>query len=235
MALKVEDIHTFYGKSYVLQGVSLEVANGKIVVVLGKNGMGKTTLIRSIMGLTPINQGRIVLKGVDLTAMPPHLRVRKGLGLVPQGREIFPSLNVLENLLINARPQTLADLPTWDLDRIFNQFPSLKRRMSNKGDRLSGGEQQMLAIGRALMGNPVFLLMDEPSEGLAPIIVQEIATLIGELKAHGLSILLVEQNFNFAMETADHVYIMNKGHIVHECAPKELVNDEETRERYLGI
>jgi branched-chain amino acid transport system ATP-binding protein len=233
--LTVEEIHTFFGKSYILQGVSVEVGEGKIIAVLGRNGVGKTTLIRSIMGLIPTSKGRVLLRGEDITGLPSYARAKRGVGLVPQGRQIFPSLTVLENLRINARPPIQADGPRWDLDSIFGQFPILKHRMSNRGDQLSGGEQQMLAICRALLGNPIVLLMDEPSEGLAPLIVQEIASMIEDFRASGLSVLLVEQNFNFAMNAADYVYLMNKGRIVYESSPAELAENREVRARFLGI
>ncbi|MFC1833144.1 ABC transporter ATP-binding protein [Thermodesulfobacteriota bacterium] len=233
--LTVVDIHTFYGKSYVLQGVSLTVGSGEIVAVLGRNGVGKTTLMRSVMGLTPAHRGRVDLHCEDVTAMPPYKRARRGLGLIPQGRQIFPSLSVLENLRIGARANSSDETTAWTLERILDRFPSLEPRLSNKGDQLSGGEQQMLAIGRALMGNPTFLLMDEPSEGLAPLIVRQIALLVGELVGLGLSILLVEQNFNFAMNSADYVYLMNKGRIVYESTPAELAARKDVRKRFLGI
>lgn len=233
--LRVEEIHTYFGKSYVLQGVSLEVGEGKIISVLGRNGVGKTTLVRSIMGLASVSRGKVLLEEEDITDLPAHDRAKRGLGLVPQGRQIFPSLTVLENLLINARPPVGAGRPKWDLDWVFNRFAPLKYRLSNRGNQLSGGEQQMLAICRALLGNPLLLLMDEPSEGLAPLIVQDIASMIKDFKASGLSVLLVEQNFNFAMNTADHVYLMNKGQIVYESGPKQLAENRDMRERYLGI
>ena len=233
--LKVEEIHTYFGKSYVLQGVSLEVGDGRTVAVLGRNGVGKTTLIRSIMGLVPTAKGKVLLKGEDIISIPPYSRVKKGMGLVPQGRQIFPSLTVLENLRINAWPPVSAGSSTWDLDWVFGHFPVLKSRTSHRGDHLSGGEQQMLAICRALLGNPIMLLMDEPSEGLAPLIVKEIASMIKDFKARGLSALLVEQNFNFAMNAADFVYLMSKGRIVHESIPMEVVENKEIREKYLGI
>lgn len=233
--LMVDDVHTFLGKSYVIQGTSLRVDEGKIVSLLGRNGVGKTTLIRSIMGLAPISQGRIVLQDEDLTTLKPYTRAKKGLGLVPQGRQIFPSLTVLENIQINTRMSREGQGSRWNLQTILELFPRLKARLSNRGDQLSGGEQQMLAIGRALAGNPVFLLMDEPSEGLAPMVVREIADLVTRLKAQGLSILLVEQNFKLAVGLADHVYIMSKGRIVHESAPAELVENREIKEKFLGI
>jgi len=233
--LKVEGIHTYFGKSYVLQGVSLEVDEGKVVAVLGRNGVGKTTLIRSIMGLTAISKGKVFLTEQDITSLPAYARAKKGVGLVPQGRQIFPSLTVIENLLINARPAIKAGRPMWNVDWIFKRFPVLKYRVSNRGNQLSGGEQQMLAICRALLGNPILLLMDEPSEGLAPLIVQDIASMIKDFKASGLAVLLVEQNFNFAMNVADYVYLMNKGRMVYESIPAELAGNRDVREKYLGI
>jgi len=233
--LMVDDVHTFLGKSYVIQGASLRVNEGKIISLLGRNGVGKTTLIRSIMGLAPISQGRIVLHDEDLTTLKPYTRAKKGLGLVPQGRQIFPSLTVLENIQINTRMSREGQGSRWNLQTILELFPRLKARLSNRGDQLSGGEQQMLAIGRALAGNPVFLLMDEPSEGLAPMVVREIADLVTRLKAQGLSIFLVEQNFKLAVGLADHVYIMSKGRIVYESAPAELVENREIKEKFLGI
>lgn len=233
--LSVEDIHAFYGRSYILQGVSLKVDQGQVSAVLGRNGAGKTTLIRSVMGMTPPVRGEIIFRGEDIARKPPYVIVKKGIGLVPQGRQIFPSLSVLENLNINARSPSTNDHVEWNLEKILAIFPTLKRRLSHKGNQLSGGEQQMLAIGRALMGNPAFLLMDEPSEGLAPLIVQEIGSLINAFKTQGISILLVEQNFNFAMGSADDTFLMNKGKIIHHSLPSELVMNKEIRERYLGI
>lgn len=233
--LLVDDVHTFLGRSYVIQGTSLSVGEGKIVSLLGRNGVGKTTLIRSIMGLVPISQGRIVLRDVDLSTLKPYMRAKNGLGLVPQGRQIFPSLTVLENLQINMRTSSGRQECRWNLQTILELFPRLRARLSNRGDQLSGGEQQMLAIGRALAGNPFFLLMDEPSEGLSPMVVREIADLVIRLKAQGLSILLVEQNFKLAVGIADHVYIMSKGTIVYESAPAELAENGEIKEKFLGI
>jgi branched-chain amino acid transport system ATP-binding protein len=233
--LTVDDVHTFLGKSYVIQGTSMKVGAGKTVCLLGRNGVGKTTLIRSIMGLAPTSRGRILLKEEDITALKPYARAKKGLGLVPQGRQIFPSLTVLENLQINTHVGEEGQQSRWDLQSILHLFPRLKARLSNRGDQLSGGEQQMLAIGRALAGNPIFLLMDEPSEGLAPIVVKEIAELIYRLKDQGLSILLVEQNFKLAVGVADHVYIMSKGKIAYESAPAELAENSVIKEKFLGI
>jgi branched-chain amino acid transport system ATP-binding protein len=230
--LEVEDIHTNYGESYILQGVSLRVGQGEVVAVLGRNGVGKTTLIRSIVGFTPPRGGRILLKGEDITRLPAHEIARRGVGLVPQGRRIFASLAVGEHLQIGERAGNGSG---WSFDRVLGLFPRLRERLENRGNKLSGGEQQMLACGRALVGNPDILLMDEPSEGLAPILVRELGRILAGLKAGGASILLVEQNLAFALRIADRVYLMSKGKIVHESRPDELLRNEEIKARYLGV
>ena len=235
MMLQVEDIHTYYGDSYVIQGISLEVPEGAVVAVLGRNGMGKTTLIRSIVGFTPPRQGRIRFQGQDITRAPSYDIIRRGVGLVPQGRRIFPSLSVLENLTVAARPAAGGDGQAWTLDRIFHLFPRLAERKAHRGNKLSGGEQQMLAIARALMGNPRFLLMDEPSEGLAPLLVRGLGGTLKDLKGHGLSILLVEQNLHFALTAADRVHVLSKGKIVYTSSPEALLRDDEVKHQYLGV
>jgi branched-chain amino acid transport system ATP-binding protein len=231
--IELHDIHTWYGDSYVLQGVSLQAKDATCVVLLGRNGMGKTTTIRSIMGLTPPRKGEIVLNGQNIVGLPPFRIARLGIGLVPQGRMIFPSLSVTENLKMAARTGDKED--PWTLQKVFTLFPKLKERSKNKGNLLSGGEQQMLTIARALMTNPDLILLDEPSEGLAPIVVQEVFRVIEQLKASGHSILLVEQDFGMAMEVADYVYIMSKGSIVYESTPEELIDNESIKSRYLGV
>jgi len=231
--LQLLDVHTYYGESYVLQGISLEVKKSSVVALLGRNGMGKTTTIRSIIGFTPPKQGRIVFKGKDITALNPYQIAQMGMGLIPQGRHIFPSLSVEENLTMAATARGKSE--AWTLDTVYSRFPLLKERANISGSRLSGGEQQMLAIGRALMTNADLLLMDEPSEGLAPIIVQEIRDIIGQLKKGGLSILLVEQNFPMALALADYVYVISKGVIVYESTPEELRDNEEIQTKYLGV
>lgn len=231
--LRVQDIHTYYGESHILHGVSLQVAEGSTVALLGRNGMGKTTTIRSILGLTPPRQGRVLFGGEDVTARGAHLIARRGMGLVPQGRRIFPSLSVEENLVVSAR--TRGRSHPWDLSRVYALFPILKERARIRGTLLSGGEQQMLAIGRALMTNPDLFLMDEPSEGLAPVIVRELAAIARRLKESGLSILLVEQNLPLALQVADYVYVINKGIIVHEAPPEEICQNEAIKAQYLGV
>ncbi len=230
--LKVVDIHTYYGDSYVLQGVSLEVGKETVVALLGRNGVGKTTLIRSIVGFTPPRRGRILFNGKDITHVAAYKIVRMQIGLVPQGRRIFPSLTVKENLAIASRG---AGSQTWNFEKVFALFPRLKERGHHRGNELSGGEQQMLAIARALVSNPVFLLMDEPTEGLAPVLVREVGDAIRRLKEEGLSIFLVEQNLSFAMKFADYTHVMSKGKIVHSSTPKELWENHETKEHYLGV
>ena len=188
--LEVQDIHTYYGDAYVLQGLSLALEQGQILGLLGRNGVGKTTLVNSICGFVPPRRGKIVFKGDDITTIPSFETVRSGMGLVPQGRRVFPTLSVEENLLVAERH---AERHGWNLERVYNMFPRLRERRIQRAKTLSGGEQQMLAIGRGLMGNPRVLLMDEPSEGLAPQIVAEVGRTIAQLKADGLSIVLVEQ------------------------------------------
>lgn len=231
--LELTDIHTYYGESYVLQGISLEIKKGSVVALLGRNGMGKTTTIRSIIGFTPPRRGLVRFKGKDITGLPSYQIAQMGIGLIPQGRHIFPSLSVQENLIMSSRNTDKSG--AWSLERVHSLFPVLKERASYKGNLLSGGEQQMLTIGRALMTNPDLLLMDEPSEGLAPVIVREISHIIKQLKESGFSILLVEQNLPMALKVADYAYVISKGVIVYESTPKELKDNEEVKAKYLGV
>ncbi len=229
--LTIEDLHVAYGESHVVQGVSLAVREGQVAVVLGRNGVGKTTLIRAIAGLTPPRAGRIMLDGDDIAGAPAHAIARRGVALVPQGRRLFPSLTVREHLVVGARPGAAG----WTSARVLDLFPRLRERLRHRGGKLSGGEQGMLAAGRALVGNPRILLMDEPSEGLAPLLVRELGRILGDLKRGGAAILLVEQNLAFALRAADHVYIMSKGRIVLECTPDDLRRDEGIKSRWLGV
>lgn len=233
MILQCRDVHTYYGDSYVLQGLSLGVGEGSVVALLGRNGMGKTTTIRSIIGFTPPRSGRVHFKGRDVVGLPSHRIAQMGIGLVPQGRRIFPSLSVEENLTMSARGGNDAD--AWTLEKVYGLFPVLHERAKIGGSLLSGGEQQMLSIGRALMTNPDLILMDEPSEGLSPLMVQEIGRSIKGLARRGLSILLVEQNVPMALSVADYVYVISRGTIVYESTPAELRNNEKARTEYLGV
>jgi len=229
--LNMSEVHTYYGDTYVLRGLSLEVPPGSAVALLGRNGMGKTTTIRSIVGLAPPRSGSISLNGKELTRLKSHQIAKAGIGLVPQGRHIFPSLSVKENLTVAAR--TVGQERAWSLDAVYEQFPILRERAGLKGNLLSGGEQQMLAIARALMTNPVLMLMDEPSEGLAPLIVRQIGDIILRLKETGISLLVVEQNYPLAQRVADYVYVIAKGQIVHHCSMAELDRNEEIKVKYL--
>ena len=228
--LAVAEVHTYYGGSHVLHGVSLDVQPGEIVAILGRNGMGKTTLIRSVIGFTPPRRGRVRFRGDDVTGWAPFRRVARGMALVPQGRRVFGSLSVRENLDV-AR----AGAGRWDREGVYGLFPRLRERAPNRASKLSGGEQQMLAIGRALMSNPTLLLMDEPTEGLAPLLVREVGRVIAELKRAGLSILLVEQNLPMAAAVADRVHVLNRGEIVYSGRPGELLANEDVKSRYLGV
>jgi branched-chain amino acid transport system ATP-binding protein len=230
--LEVHDIHTYYGDAYVLQGLSLQLEQGQIVGVLGRNGVGKTTLVNSIVGFNPPRRGTILFKGADITQNSSFATVRSGMGLVPQGRRVFPTLSVQENLQV--AHQSL-DRHGWDLERVYTLFPRLRERGNQRASTLSGGEQQMLAIGRGLMTNPDCLLMDEPSEGLAPIIIQGLWEAIAKLKQEGLSILLVEQNTALALKLVDYVHVMSKGQVVYSARPDELRANDQIKSTYLGI
>jgi len=241
--LNVLDLHTYYGDSHVLQGVTMHVDSGRVTAVLGRNGVGKTTLCRSLVGLTPARAGRIVFNDTEITRLPPHQICGLRISLVPQGRRIFRSLTVEEHLAIAGRTRgSLAGVsekrehpPDWDVRKVYDVFPRLSERRGHRGDELSGGEQQMLAIARALVANPVLLVMDEPTEGLAPMLVAEVRKLIRRLKDEGTSILLVEQNASFAVKTADYVHVMSKGRIVHSSEPAALWANGDIRTQFLGV
>ena len=221
IALKAEGLHTFYGKSHILHGVSLEVAEGKITTLLGRNGAGKSTTLRSLMGLTPPREGRIEIFGKDTTHLPTFRIAAMGVGYVPEGRRIFANLSVDENLRVPLERPGAFDIP-----RIYKLFPRLAERKQNRGRQLSGGEQEMLAIARALLLNPQLLILDEPSQGLAPLVVREVFRIVAQIRDEGISVLLVEQNVRMSLDIADHAYVLDDGAIVYSGPAKELAADE---------
>jgi branched-chain amino acid transport system ATP-binding protein len=227
--LEVVNIHSFYGETHILYGVSLALEAGGIVALLGRNGMGKTTVVRSIWGVVTPKRGLVTFKDKTISGLKLYQIAQAGIGVVPQGKHIFPSLSVKENLTMAARKGK------WTLERVYALFPILSSRSRVKGTLLSGGEQQMLSIARSLMTNPEVLLMDEPSEGLAPMVVSHIGDVIGELHQENLSILLVEQNLPMALKLADYVYILSKGQIVYESTPKDLEADPKIKEKFLAV
>ncbi len=231
--LAVGEIYTAYGLSQVLFGVSLEVAAGECVCLLGRNGVGKTTTMRSIMGLTAPQQGRVVWKGRDIAGRQPYQIADLGIGFVPEDRRIFADLTVWENLDVAARSR--GGTSAWTLERVFGLFPKLRELVDRQGGFLSGGEQQMLTIARTLMGNPELLLLDEPSEGLAPLVVDHLKDQIARLKQDGLTILLAEQNVDFCLDLADRVYVLEKGHIRYEGTAASFREDESIRAQYLAL
>ena len=233
--LSVREIHTYYGDSYVLQGPSLEQQAGSIVAILGRNGMGKTTFIRSVAGLTPPRDGEIRFHGQPLSGRPPYAIAQDGIALVPQGRRIFGSLSVRENLLLPTSRLARPRPGRWNLEAVLEQFPQLAERRHHPGGALSGGEQQMLAVGRALMANPDLILMDEPSEGLSPMLVQQVERIMKSMREHGHAVLLVEQNFALAMQVADYIYVVSAGRFVFEGTPAELERAPEVLDQHLGI
>ncbi len=230
--LTVEDLHTAYGLSRVLFGVSLRVAPGECVCLLGRNGVGKTTTMRSIMGLTPPSSGRVVWKGRDITREAPFRAAALGIGFVPEDRRIFADLTVWENLDVAARR---ARSDGFTIERVFDLFPALRELRDRSGGFLSGGEQQMLTIARTLMGNPELLLLDEPSEGLAPLVVDHLQEQIARLKSDGLTILLAEQNVDFSLNLADRVYVLEKGRIRYEGSAREFRENDSIRRQYLAL
>ena len=230
--LRIEDLHAYYGLSHVLQGVSLEIGEGEAVSLLGRNGAGKTTVLLALMGYLKPRPGRIVFRGRDISRLPPYRVSRLGLGFVPQERGVFPSLSVEENLTVAARHGVKG---RWRLKDVYALFPRLDERRGNRGNQLSGGEQQMLAIARALLLNPSVLVLDEPSEGLAPMIVADIVKTLRSVRDDGLSIFIVEQNIHVAFAIADRHYILNKGEVCFEGASSEILSDEAVLKRHLGI
>jgi len=232
--LELKDVHTYYGNIHALKGISLNVQKGEIVTLIGSNGAGKTTTLRTIQGLIHARHGSITLEGEELTKIPAHEVTMRGVSQSPEGRLIFPRMTVLENLEMGAFTRKDTDGIKRDLERVFNVFPRLKERSKQTGGTLSGGEQQMLAIGRALMANPRVLLLDEPSMGLAPILVEQIFNIIGELNKQGTTILLVEQNARMALSIAHRGYVLQTGAIRLQGSAKNLQEDDEVRKTYLG-
>ena len=229
--LTIAGLNTHYGASHILQGVDLEMPQGRISAVLGRNGVGKTTMVKTIMGLVAPSSGRVAVGGTDITGWPPHRVSRQGVAYVPEGRLIFPDLTVVENIKVGERANT-----AWPLDRLLKLFPSLNERQANRGSQLSGGEQQMLAIARALVSDPKVMLLDEPSQGLAPLVVRELARVIKLLRDEGVTILLVEQNMKLAEAVADELHIMVKGRMVYRATPAVFRAEEETiRARFLTV
>ncbi len=229
--LEIKDIHTYYGDSYILQGIDMEVGPDRIVAILGRNGMGKTTLMRSVIGFNHPRRGAIRYRQTDISRMKPYLIVAQGISLVPQGRQIFPSLTVDENLRVAESGKG----DRWNLQRVYDLFPALSARKKQMGGSLSGGEQQMLAIGRSLMTSPSLLLLDEPTEGLSPLLVHLVGRTVRDLHHGGISILLVEQKLGFALKYSDYIHIINKGRIVSSLSPAELGRDQTVRTQYLGV
>ena len=233
--LEVENLEAYRGQSYVLQGVTMQVPDAACTTVLGRNGMGKTTMIRTLMGLNPAAAGEIRFDGTLLNRLEPNQIARLGLALVPQGRHVFASLSVEENMTLGARKNPDGQGELWTLERIYDFFPNLKERRRLGAGQLSGGEQQMLAIGRALMTNPRLILMDEPSEGLAPVIVERVGEVIRLLRDQKLSILLVEQNYRLGVDSGDHIYILSKGVVVWSGSTADLEQAEDVRRMHLGV
>jgi branched-chain amino acid transport system ATP-binding protein len=238
MLLRIRDLNTYYGASHVLQGISLDVAQGELVALLGRNGMGKSTTLKTVMGLVKARSGSVTFDEREITGAAPFKVARAGIGYVPEERRIFPELSVLDNLSLGIKGGRISnpdDPQVWTVERIFHHFPRLKDRKDQKGRFLSGGEQQLLAIGRSLMGNPRLLLVDEPTEGLAPLMVKEVRNVLAEINRAGVSILLVEHNLKVALSLAHRVYLMGKAHIGFNGTVDELKDDRAAREKYLEV
>lgn len=229
-ALSVEGLHTFYGKSHILHDMRLEASEGKITALLGRNGAGKSTTLRSIMGLTPARRGKVTIFGQDTTRWSPFRIAALGVGYVPEGRRIFPNLTVDENLLVPIERQG-----PWTSARIYQRFPRLAERKGNYGRQLSGGEQEILSIARALLINPKLLILDEPSQGLAPLIVREVFDIVAKMRSEGISVLLVEQNARLSLEIADNAYVIDNGSIVYEGTAADLASNEERVQALAGV
>jgi branched-chain amino acid transport system ATP-binding protein len=237
MLLEVNGLNTYYGESRVLQGMSLKVDQGEIVALLGRNGMGKSTTLKSIMGLITPRLGTVVYKGENITGYPPYKVASAGIGYVPEERWIFPTLTVMENLLMGIKGGKIdkGNPNVWTVEKIFEHFPALEKRQKNKGANLSGGEQQMLAVGRSLMGNPDLILVDEPTEGLAPLLRKEVRDMLESISKTGVSILLVEHNYKVAMSLAKRAYVMKKASCAFAGTVEELATRDDIREKYLEV
>jgi len=232
--LEVHDLHTGYGEMQIIHGLDLDVTNGQVLAILGRNGAGKTTTLKSIVGLLPVNRGHIKFRDHDISNHKPYEVARLGIAFVPETRDIFPSLTVEENLALAARLNPVGQ-KRWTTDRVLEFFPNLRERLQNGGNQLSGGEQQMLAIGRALLMNPVLLVLDEPTEGLAPIIIKQIHDKLLELKKEGITMIIVEQNFGFATSLADDVCIIGRGQVVWKGKAEAVRNDHDLQAQWLGV
>ncbi|MBI4963011.1 MAG: ABC transporter ATP-binding protein [Desulfomonile tiedjei] len=235
MLLEIKDLNSFYEESHVLRGISLDVDQGEIVSLLGRNGVGKSTTLKSVIGILAPRSGQVLFKGRELSGMPPHKIANLGVGYVPEDRRIFPRLTVRENLLMGIKPGQKESANGWSVDKVYEYFPSLKARDKQRGAYLSGGEQQMLTIGRALMGEPEVLLLDEPTEGLAPMIVETLEQVVTDVNNHGVAILLVEQNMRVVLRLAKRIYVISKGKIVFQGSGQELKEAREIREKYLEV
>ena len=232
--LEISDLHTGYGEMQIIHGLDLEVANGQVLAILGRNGAGQTTTLKAIVGLLPVNRGRVRFRDRDISNLKPYEVARLGIAYVPETRDIFPSLTVEENLALAARLKPVGQR-RWTTDRVLEFFPQLRERLHNGGNQLSGGEQQMLSIGRALLMNPILLVLDEPTEGLAPIIIRQIHDKLLELKNEGITMILVEQNFGFATSLADNVCIIGRGQVVWKGTAEAVRNDHDLQAKWLGV
>ncbi len=235
MLLEIRDLNTFYEQSHILQGVSLGIDRGEIVCLLGRNGVGKTTTLKSIIGLVKPRSGEILFKGGNIAGLPSYAIAKLGVGFVPEDRRIFPTLTLRENLLMGIKPGQKSNGDGWTIEKVYKYFPALQARERQKGGHLSGGEQQMLTIARTLMGNPEVLLIDEPTEGLAPKIVETVEQVIQDIHQHNISILLVEQNMRVALRLAGRIYVMSKGKIVFQGTSQQLKEAHEVRQKYLEV
>jgi len=235
MILELKDLNTYYEQSHILQGVSLNVDSGEIVCLLGRNGVGKSTTLKSIIGLVTPRSGEVLFRGQNVAGMPPHVIAKLGVGYVPEDRRIFSALTLRENLLMGIKPGQKGNGDGWTIEKIYKYFPALQARDKQKGGHLSGGEQQMLTIARTLMGNPEVILIDEPTEGLAPKIVETVEQVIQDIHRHGTPILLVEQNMRVALRLAGRIYVISKGKIVFQGTSQELNEAHEIREKYLEV